>query len=156
MFPIELPPLSKRIEDIPLLAEHLLSQLSQKPGRPAARLTLANVQELQRYTWPGNVRELQHVLERALITAKSGRLRLNLIRRTDAKGAGSHKVEAATKTVGDDILSASELRTFEVSNIRRALRRTKGKIYGSSGAAELLDMKPTTLASRIKSLGIVF
>ena len=69
VFPIELPPLSERKEDIPLLAEHLLSQLARKLGRPAPRLTIANVQELQRYDWPGNVRELQHVLERALITS---------------------------------------------------------------------------------------
>jgi transcriptional regulator with GAF, ATPase, and Fis domain len=155
VFPIELPPLSERKEDIPLLAEHLLSQLSQKLARPTPRLTMANVQELQRYTWPGNIRELQHVLERALITTKSGRLRLNLNSRPDMKAAGGHGVDAATQAAGDNILTASDLRTLEANNIRRALKRTGGKIYGSSGAAELLDMKPTTLASRIKSLGIV-
>ncbi len=150
VFPIELPRLAQRREDIPLLAEHLLSQLARKLGRPAPRLTLANVQELQRYDWPGNIRELQHVLERALITSKSGKLRLNL---SPAKTIEIH-AGASALTATDEILTTSELRAFEANNIRRALQRTGGKVYGTGGAAELLDTKPTTLASRIKSLGI--
>ena len=62
VFPIELPALGERKEDIPLLAEHLLAQLSRRLGRPAPRLTVANIRDLQRYDWPGNIRELQHVL----------------------------------------------------------------------------------------------
>ena len=61
VFPVELPPLRKRVEDIPLLADHFLALAARKLGRPKPRLTLANVQQLQRYHWPGNVRELQHV-----------------------------------------------------------------------------------------------
>src|SRR5262245_44232460 len=74
VFPVELPPLRKRTEDIPLLAEHFLALASRNLGRPKPRLTLANVQQLQRYEWPGNVRELQHVIERAVITADGTRL----------------------------------------------------------------------------------
>lgn len=152
-----MPSLSERIEDIPLLAEHFLSQLARKLGRNAPRLTLANVQELQRHDWPGNIRELQHMLERAMITSSSrkGKLRFNL---EDSPASGSFTKNTAdydTAQEAGNILTSSELRNLETSNIRRALARTGGKIYGAGGAAELLDMKPTTLASRIKSLGIV-
>ncbi len=154
VFPIELPPLTERKEDIPLLAEHLLAQLSRKLGRPAPRLTRANVQELQRYNWPGNIRDLQHVLERSLITSKSGKLRLNLHQRTPDIEPPVSVVDTTVQASKDEVLTVSDLRFFEANNIRRALERTGGKIYGPGGAAELLDMKPTTLASRIKSLGI--
>ena len=153
VFPIELPSLAERKEDIPLLAEHLLSQLARKLGRPVPRLTLTNVRELQEYDWPGNIRELQHVLERSLILAKSGKLRLSLSSgNAETKLPDhSHRTDPAA---AEEILTISELRAFEARNIHRALERAGGKIYGSGGAAELLDMKPTTLASRIKSLGI--
>jgi len=156
VFPIEIPPLAERKEDIPLLANHFLAQLARRLGRPTPRLTLANVQELQRYSWPGNIRELQHVLERALITAKSGKLRLDLAERGMETQRLAGAIETVPSSSTEDILTASEFRIFEADNIRRALERTGGKIYGSDGAAELLDMKPTTLASRIKSLGIAF
>ena len=153
VFPIELPSLAERKEDIPLLAEHLLSQLARKLGRPVPRLTLINVRELQEYDWPGNIRELQHVLERSLILAKSGKLRLSL-----SSGNADTKLPDHSNRTGpvaaEEILTISELRAFEAGNIHRALERAGGKIYGSGGAAELLDMKPTTLSSRIKSLGM--
>jgi len=154
VFPIELPPLVQRKEDIPLLAEHLLSQLARRLGRPTPRLTLANVQELQRYNWPGNIRELQHVLERALITAKSGKLRLDVTTPSAQNPTKLSQEGAVARDSTEDILTESELRALEANNIRRALARAGGKIYGTGGAAELLDIKPTTLASRIKSLRI--
>lgn len=149
VFPIELPPLRKRVEDIPLLAEHFLGRIARQQGRPHPRLTLANVQELQRYDWPGNVRELQHALERACIIAVKGKLRFDL--------AGSRPqattVSAAPETV-ERVLTEQEMRALEADNIRHALVQSKGKIYGPDGAAAALNMKPTTLNSRIKSLGI--
>ncbi|PHS14130.1 MAG: hydrogenase [Blastopirellula sp.] len=154
VFPIELPSLAERKEDIPLLANHFLSQLARRLGRPSPRLTLANVQELQRYNWPGNIRELEHVLERALITAKAGKLRLNLNYQKAENEPHPNTVGTSSATPTDDILTLSELRLLEANNICRALERTGGKIYGTDGAAELLDMKPTTLASRIKKLEI--
>ncbi|EMI43946.1 transcriptional regulator, NifA subfamily, Fis Family [Rhodopirellula sp. SWK7] len=148
VFPIELPPLRKRKDDLALLAEHLIGILSRRLGRQPPRLTQANVIELSRYDWPGNIRELQHVLERALITSPKGKLRLEL--QASAKPAAS----VAPTGDSDDILTASQLRTLEADNIRRALQACDGKVYGTAGAAALLGMKPTTLASRIKSLGI--
>ncbi|MBX9579021.1 MAG: sigma 54-interacting transcriptional regulator [Gemmataceae bacterium] len=148
VFPVELPPLRKRPEDIPLLADHFLTLLCRKLGRPKPRLTLANVQTLQKYPWPGNVRELQHVIERAVITAEGGRLAIELPTASPPAGRVS-PTPAANR-----ILTDSELRQLEADNIRAALKQVKGKVSGTGGAAELLGMKATTLASRIKSLGI--
>ena len=150
MFPIELPPLRKRKEDIALLAEHLLGILSRRLGKQTPRLTQANVAELGRYDWPGNIRELQHVLERASITSPKGKLRLELNSPTSTQVTTTDSLTVAT----DGILTASELRAFEAANIRRALLACDGKVYGETGAAALLGMKPTTLSSRIKSLGV--
>ncbi len=151
VFPVELPPLRKRPEDIPLLAEHFLNLLSRKLGRPRPRLTLANVQTLQKYAWPGNVRELQHVIERAVITAVGGRLAIEL----PTASPSPIRVTPMPATSTNRILTDSELRQFEANNIRAALKEARGKVSGSGGAAELLRMKATTLASRIKALGII-
>jgi transcriptional regulator with GAF, ATPase, and Fis domain len=149
VFPVELPPLRKRSEDIPLLAEHFLTIAARKLGRVKPRLTLAVVQQLQRYHWPGNVRELQHVIERAVITADGTRLAVEL---PAAPAAG--KPLPASAPGPDRVLTETELRRLEADNIRAALRHAKGKVSGPGGAAELLGMKPTTLASRIKALGL--
>jgi transcriptional regulator with GAF, ATPase, and Fis domain len=152
VFPVELPPLRKRVEDIPLLAEHFLALAARKLGRVKPRLTLANVQQLQRYHWPGNVRELQHVIERAVITADGARLAIEL---PAGPAAPSGKTAPSPVPVAaDQVLTDAEVRRLEADNIRRALRRTKGKVSGTGGAAELLALKPTTLASRIKALGL--
>lgn len=149
VFPMELPPLRKRIEDIPLLAEHFLNRFARQLGRPRPRLTLANVQELQRYDWPGNVRELQHALERACIIATDGRLRFDFPQATS-----EHRPKMMESRGPQPILTSPELRDFEANNIRAALAECHGKVYGASGAAALLCMKPTTLNSRIKALSI--
>jgi transcriptional regulator with GAF, ATPase, and Fis domain len=150
VFPVELPPLRKRSEDIPLLAEHFLALAARKLGRAKPRLTLANVQRLQRYHWPGNVRELQHVIERAVITADGARLTIDLPTAPVASGESA----AAPGPDADRVLTDAEVRKLEADNIRRALRRAGGKVSGPGGAAELLGIKPTTLASRIKALGL--
>jgi transcriptional regulator with GAF, ATPase, and Fis domain len=149
VFPIEIPPLRNRIEDIPLLAEQFLERLARKLGHRRLRLTLANVQQLQNYSWPGNVRELQHVLERATIGASDGKLRIELAKDSPKK-TGQPPASSATER----ILTESEMREFEAQNIRLALKASKGKIYGPDGAAAQLGIKPTTLASRIKALGV--
>jgi transcriptional regulator with GAF, ATPase, and Fis domain len=152
VFPVELPPLRKRVEDIPLLAEHFLALSARKLGRPKPRLTLAHAQQLQRYHWPGNVRELQHVIERALITADGSRLAIELpdsLVLTPGKSTNSSAPVAV-----DRVLTDAEVRRLESDNISAALRRTKGRVSGPGGAAELLGIRPTTLASRIKALGL--
>lgn len=152
VFPVELPPLRKRAEDIPPLAEHFLALSARKLGRPKPRLTLANVERLQRYHWPGNVRELQHVLERAVITAEGTRLAIDLP--TGDAMPSARSAVAPDGVAPDRVLTDAEVRRLEADNIRAALRRTQGKVSGPDGAAELLGIKPTTLGSRIKALGL--
>lgn len=147
VFPLELPPLRKRVEDIPLLAEHFLARFARQLGQPRFRLTMANIQDLQGYSWPGNVRELQHVLERACIVSEKGRLAFDHLREAEPTPMLAPRAE-------DRIFTVAELREIEGRNIQAALRRTQGKIYGDDGAAVLLGMKPTTLVSRIKALGV--
>jgi transcriptional regulator with GAF, ATPase, and Fis domain len=150
VFPIELPPLRKRKEDIPLLADHFLHVSARKVGRPKPVLTLANVQRLQQYDWPGNVRELQHVIERAVITATSTRVHVEL-------PSPARTAPAPRPAVGnpDIVLTDAQVRQLEADNIRAALKTTNGRVSGPEGAARLLGVKPTTLASRIKALGIL-
>jgi transcriptional regulator with GAF, ATPase, and Fis domain len=152
VFPIELPPLRERPEDIPVLAEHFLQKFARQVGKKTPRLTLANVNLLQRYSWPGNIRELQHVLERAAILSHDGKLKLELD--IDSTVSKSTSVSKASHEGTEKIMTIDELKVLERENIRRALSVTAGRIYGQGGAAELLGMRPTTLASRIKSLEI--
>ncbi|MFO1065390.1 MAG: sigma 54-interacting transcriptional regulator [Pirellulales bacterium] len=149
VFPLELPPLRKRLEDVPLLAEHFLTRFARQLGQSRYKLTLANIQDLQRYSWPGNVRELQHVLERACIVSDRGRLNFEHLRESSPAPA-----QANTSQADERVLTITELRHLEIRNIQTALKRAGGKIYGANGAAALMGMKPTTLTSRIKALGI--
>ncbi len=146
VFPIQVPPLRERTEDIALLAEQFLDRANRKLER-RARLSANDLAELRRYAWPGNVRELQNVIERAVITAKGSRLGLDLphAERDDAPSGGAPASE---------ILTEEAIRDLERANLLAALERSGGKIYGAGGAAELLGMKPTTLASRMQRLGL--
>ncbi len=150
VFPIEAPPLRKRMEDIPLLADHFLETSSRRVGRPKPPLTLAAVQQLQQYDWPGNVRELQHVIERAIIVSTGGRLNIELP--TRAKATRGSEPSIADLGVQTD----AQIRQLEADNILAALKAANGKVSGAGGAAQLLGLKSTTLASRIKALGIAF
>ncbi len=151
VFPIESVPLRERREDIPLLAQHFLSSES-KALKSDLRLSEGDARRLTRYDWPGNVRELQNVIERAAILAQNGRLRIDL---PDVPGnqasPGSTRAKADARPA---VMTATELRDHERANIVAALEACAGKVFGPGGAAEMLDMKPTTLASRIKALGI--
>jgi transcriptional regulator with GAF, ATPase, and Fis domain len=144
------PPLRKRAEDVPLLAERFLSRATQKLKR-RARLTQANVLELQRYDWPGNIRELQNAIERAVITAKNGKLYFHL---PGSEPAAAPSGTASRDPEASEILTDGEIRELERSNMLAVLERANGKIYGAGGAAELLGLKPTTVASRIQRLGL--
>jgi formate hydrogenlyase transcriptional activator len=151
VFPVESVPLRERREDIPLLAQHFLTRESEAL-KSELRLSEGDARRLSRYDWPGNVRELQNVIERAAILAQNGRLRIDL---PDGSGVqpspGAARVKADARPA---VLTASEMRAHERANILAALEACSGKVFGPGGAAEMLDIKPTTLASRIKALGI--
>ncbi|RDH86161.1 MAG: histidine kinase [endosymbiont of Galathealinum brachiosum] len=152
VFPVEAVPLRDRLDDIPLLAEHFIELICNRINRESPKLTNANVKQLQTYAWGGNIRELQNVIERAIIVGKGNRLIFNL-----PKNKNEH-IDAVQDTVNiaDSGLPYNEIERLarDKVNIIAALRYTKGKISGAEGAAELLGIKPTTLASRMKSLEI--
>jgi transcriptional regulator with GAF, ATPase, and Fis domain len=167
VFPLEVPPLRERMDDIPLLAKHFveLSARDLKCAKP--RLTRAAVMKLQNYDWPGNIRELRNVIERAVILARGGVLEFDLP--TTGQSAPAPRpsprgdlspLRSATEdgSAGSQtqpkILTEAELERLERDNLLLALEATKWKIRGPSGAAELLGIKPTTLLGRMGKWGL--
>jgi transcriptional regulator with GAF, ATPase, and Fis domain len=151
VFPIELPPLRDRGDDITVLAQQFLEQSSRKLGRTPPRLTSAQMKELQAYDWPGNVRELQNVIERAVIRSRNGQLEFGLRPNVGVSGRASRKSESSPVATP---ASLDDLKEHGRTLILDALTKTRGKIYGSDGAAALLGMKPTTLSSRVHRMGL--
>lgn len=150
VFPILSPALRERPEDIPLLASHFVKQICSRLGRPPARMRKTDVERMQSYNWPGNIRELQNVIERALITSKGQDLLLDV---PVGQGATVTPAEAGTPQISG-ILTEAQLRALEKDNLNAALTACHGRIFGKDGAAALLGVKPTTLASRLKRFGI--
>ena len=150
VFPIEVPPLRARKEDIPILARHFVENACKRFNRSALRLTPSQIRQLLAYDWPGNVRELQNVMERAVIAARFGSLRFDLSAGKsmppDNRETPSHETP--------EVLREEEMKRRERENIIAALKQSKGRIHGVGGAAQLLGVKPTTLSERIKRLGI--
>ncbi|MFN0067664.1 MAG: sigma 54-interacting transcriptional regulator [Limisphaerales bacterium] len=150
VFPIEIPPLRERRDDIAPLATHFVKQAARRMNRPTPRVTQATLSQLTAHGWAGNVRELQNAVERAVILSQRGPLQFDL---AEAKAADSGKKgKAVSPTAG--VLTRDELKRQERESIAAALEQAGGKVFGVGGAAELLGMRPTTLASRIKALGI--
>ena len=147
VFPIRIPPLRERVEDIPLLVEHFLAQFQRKLGKPLRSLTADSMEKLERYQWPGNIRELQNVLERACVVASGPVVSLGETLR--ASGAGI-PVDVGAPSLPPLL----PLEDSERAHIRRALDATGGRIHGAEGAAELLGINPSTLRSRMQKLGI--
>ena len=150
VFPLALPPLRARTDDIPLLAMHAITEVSKKLRIPAPPFTQADAARLRQYDWPGNIRELQNVIERAVILSKGVRLRLDIA----LADLPAPATAASDSDVPDVILTDRECRERERANLMKALQRTDGRIYGAGGAAELLGINPTTLASRLRALKI--
>ena len=151
VFPIELPPLRDRHEDLAALATHFAHDAAKRLGVKPPRLTKANLKELESYDWPGNVRELQNVIERAVILARDGRMEFDLPHRT-SNAVAQRSLPVGTSSGDDGPLSLDELAVREREIVATALTRSQWKIYGADGAAALLNAKPTTLVSMIKRL----
>jgi transcriptional regulator with GAF, ATPase, and Fis domain len=150
--PLALPPLRARAEDIPLLAAHAIAEVSKRLRIQAPALTQADVARLQQYDWPGNIRELQNVIERAVILSKGIRLRLD-IALADTNSTSSATTLSEREST-ESILTDRELRERERANLMKALKHADGRIYGVGGAADLLGLNPTTLASRLRAFKI--
>jgi formate hydrogenlyase transcriptional activator len=138
VFPIVVPPLRERVEDIPTLAWEFVTEFSKSLGKPIESISKESLHQLQMYSWPGNVRELRNVIERAVILANSPRL----------------TVLIPQPTVTRQPFSSLTLRDLEIGHIRATLESTNWRIRGHLGAAERLGLKPTTLETRMVKLGL--
>ena len=148
VYPINVPPLRERGNDIIRLAEEFIIRFSKKFGVEVPKLSTTAKQRLLSYNWPGNVRELQNIIERAVITAKEGMIMIDSI----LPNGNKDEIPEKDFTQSNKILSPKELQDIEKQNIIRALNSTNWKISGSDGAANLLGLPPTTLSSKIKAL----
>jgi transcriptional regulator with GAF, ATPase, and Fis domain len=158
VFPIHVPPLRERRDDIPLLARHFVDLSAKELKCPKPRLTRAAITRLQGYHWPGNVRELRNVVERAIILARGGMLNFDLPMTASSSAAPTRSAPRAAAGVGPKpeppYLTEAELEGRERENLLVILKKANWKIKGPNGAAELLGVKPTTLFSRMKKMGI--
>lgn len=144
VFPLLLPPLRERKEDIPLLAAHFLRRYSEKEGKRINGLSKAVLQEMQKYNWPGNVRELENFIARSVLLAEG-----QVIELCDLPVVHEPAIPAAGGEQG-----LKSMRENEKEHILAALKSCNGKLYGAGGAAELLKVNASTLRSRMKKLGI--
>jgi PAS domain S-box-containing protein len=152
VFPIIVPSLRQRREDILLLATEYARRYGQKIGRPVQPLSPEAVRRLTSCGWPGNVRELQNVIERAVITARDGVLTFDAILPPAADEIPPRPRESSPDAA--TVRTADELRHLERENILRALEATGWRVAGPTGAAQRLGLPSSTLASRMKALGI--
>lgn len=155
VFPLEVPPLRDRREDIPILAAHFINRSCSRLNCAETVLTDQIIRQLEDYDWPGNIRELQNVIERAVILSAGGPLKLDHTILDRAQNGNAHAASPQEAVQAQsEILTMAELKKLERDNIIRALEEANYKVYGPGGAAELLRVRPTTLASRMKALKI--
>jgi transcriptional regulator with GAF, ATPase, and Fis domain len=143
VFPIFCPPLRDRPEDIPILTAHLLRIACKRLGRKLPIVTEGAMRRLQDYHWPGNVRELANVIERGAIVSQSNKLQVEI---------QSQVVPGAMPTAA--LLTEADVEQFRRANIIACMKEANGRVAGKDGAAALLGIKPTTLYSRLKKLGL--
>ena len=138
VFPIRVPPLRDRAEDIPLLVWRFVDEFTNSFGKRIERISRENMSALQRYAWPGNIRELRNVVERAMILASGPELTI-----------------AAPMAARRPTHGSSRLEDVEKDHIRTVVEAAGWRIRGAAGAAEMLGLKPTTLETRMAKLGII-
>ncbi len=161
VFPIEVPPLRARREDIAILAEHFLTRVARKLGKRITRIEPASLDKLVRHSWPGNVRDLQNAVERAAVLADEAELTIDwdlgpgidTTRALPAIEQPNVPTRPADGSASADA-RATSLEEIERQHIITVLKQTRGVIEGPHGAARLLDLKPSTARFRIKKLGI--
>lgn len=146
VYPVTVPPLRERRDDIPLLAEHFVTRMATRAGKVISEIPGPVMSELKQYDWPGNIRELQNVLERAVITTRGTSLTLpeRLVAGAATTRNGMRRPEFGLRSLED----------MEKHHIRSVLDAADGRVGGPGGAAEILRLHPNTLRSRMKKLGI--
>jgi PAS domain S-box-containing protein len=152
VFPIEVPPLRERGDDVVQIASHFLERTCQEFGHRELTLSKQQAALLKRYDWPGNIRELKNVIERAVILSRGKVLRLDLAM-SDILNAPTPSTHASAET-GGQLLTEAEVRDLERKNTVLALEMAQWRVSGPSGAAKMLGIKPTTLADRMKKFNI--
>jgi PAS domain S-box-containing protein len=164
VFPVELPPLRARAEDVPLLVQFFVQKYAPRVGRRVEGVDPDTLMALSRYPWPGNIRELENLVERALILNNGGLLKVapemltvhgsGPVAGTTAAENGRHRMSAPPGPPANDELSSTGLHDVQREHILRVLKSTRWVIEGNAGAALKLGMKPATLRHRMKKLGI--
>jgi transcriptional regulator with GAF, ATPase, and Fis domain len=154
VFPILVPSLRSREDDIPALARHFVDAACRRFNRSPLQLPADRILQLRNYPWPGNVRELQNVIERAVITSHLGSIHFDVGAGSQPRPPGKAAPIESAPTATPEILTEDEMKRRDRENIVGALRQAAGRIYGPGGAAEVLGMKPTTLNARIKKLNL--
>jgi DNA-binding NtrC family response regulator len=144
VFPISIPPLRERVEDIPLLVRHFVQQFAQRMNKIIDAISSETMEALTRYAWPGNIRELENVIERSVVVYEKGKLSV----KKSWLSRGSFQAGPATPSPFRR--SAGQDREM----IGAALAETRGRVSGPSGAAAKLGIPPSTLESKIRSMNI--
>lgn len=143
VFPIYCPPLRDRTEDIPILAAHFLRLACKKVGRKVPVVTEGVMRRLQQYDWPGNVRELANVMERGAIVSQSDKLVVEI-----------QNAAASLARPSSALLTEADVEQIRIANTIACMKEAGGRVSGTGGAAALLGIRPTTLYSRLKKLGL--
>jgi PAS domain S-box-containing protein len=154
VFPIDVPPLRERGDDVVQLALHFLERTCQDFGHAPLSLSRQQAALLKEYDWPGNIRELKNVIERAVILSRGKILRLDLAMANRLKPSDDPEASDGGERSEDEILTEEELIELGRANMLRALEAADWRVSGPNGAARLLGLKPTTLADRVKKLGL--
>jgi transcriptional regulator with GAF, ATPase, and Fis domain len=140
VFPITVPPLRQRQEDIPLMVENFVARYAEKMGKKITSIPKATMMKLQEYHWPGNVRELESIIERAMILCS---------------GPGFQLADTLNRASPQVSFMAGTLKDMERNQIIKVLVETGGRIEGRNGAAKILGLHPSTLRARMQKFGIV-
>jgi formate hydrogenlyase transcriptional activator len=143
VFPVQLPPLRERVNDIPVLVDYFAARLAGRTGKKISQIEQQSLSEMQQYSWPGNIRELQNVIERCVILAEGEVLRLD---------SGMLMQEA--RPVATVPITTAAFETDRKAQIEAMLRETRGRVYGPRGAAARLGVPATTLDSQIRAFSI--
>ncbi len=150
VFPIIIPPLRQRKDDVPALTRHFVEQKCRELGiATPPSIAPGALERLMNYSWPGNVRELENLVERELIRQREGQLRFDSL----LPSGSSSETQSVTERIDSGPLNLDEAMSLQISKV---IKMTKGKIHGPGGAAELLGINPNTLRGRMSKLGIIY